>query len=61
MTDSKGRTEYQYDLEIESDQSAFYQDWVWQLQQELIDGNMSFKTYSMYNLIRNYKKIFKGV
>ena len=61
MTDSKGRTEYQYDLEVESDQSAFYQDWVWQLQQELIDGNMSFKTYSMYNLIRNYKKIFKGV
>lgn len=61
MTDSKGRTVYQYDLEIESDQSAFYQDWVWQLQQELIEGNMAFKTYSMYNLIRNYKKIFKGV
>lgn len=61
MTTSKGKAEYFYDLEIESDQSAFYQDWVWQLQQELIDGNMSFKTYSMYNLIRNYKKIFKGV
>lgn len=61
MTDSKGKVEYSYDLEIESDQSAFYQDWVWQLQQELIDGNMCFKTYSMYNLIRNYRKIFKGV
>lgn len=61
MTDSKGKVEYSYDLEIESDQSAFWQDWVWQLQQELINGNMAFKTYSMYNLIRNYKKIFKGV
>lgn len=61
MTDSRGKVEHSYDLEIESDQSAFYQDWVWQLQQEVIDGNMSFKTYSMYNLIRNYKKIYKGV
>ena len=61
MTDSKGKVEYNYDLEIESDQSAFWQDWVWMLQQELINGNMAFKTYSMYNLIRNYKKIYKGV
>lgn len=61
MTDSRGKTEYEYDLEIESDQSAFYQDWVWSLQSEVIDGNMSFKTYSMYNLIRNYRKIYKGV
>lgn len=61
MTDSRGKAEYIYDLEIESDQSAFWQDWVWQLQHELIDGNMAFKTYSMYNLIRNYKKIFKNI
>ena len=61
MTTSKGKAEYFYDLEIESDQSAFYEDWVLALQRELIDGNMAFKTYSMYNLIRNYKKIFKNI
>ena len=61
MTNSRGKAEYFYDLEIESDQSAFYEDWVLALQRELIDGNMAFKTYSMYNLIRNYKKIFKNI
>lgn len=61
MTTSRGRAEYVYDLEIESDQSAFYDDWVLHLQQELINGNMAFRTYSMYNLIRNYRKIFKNI
>ena len=61
MTDSRGKVEYKYDLEIESDQSAFFETWVYHLQQELIDGNMLFKSYSMYNLIRNYRKIFKNI
>ena len=61
MTDSKGKVEYVYDLEIESDQSAFWQDWGWSLQDEIINGNMAFKTYSMYNLIRNYRKIYKNI
>lgn len=58
MTDSKGRSAYTYDLEIESDQSAFWYDWVYSLQKEIIDGNMIFKTYSLYNLIRNYRKLY---
>ena len=61
MCSSKGKTEYKYNLEIESDQSAFWDDWVFSLQQELIDGNMAFQTYSMYNLIRNYRKIYKNI
>lgn len=61
MTDSKGRVGYEYDLEIESDQSAFYDTWVLMLQRELNDGNMYFKTYSLYNLIRNYRKIYKNI
>lgn len=61
LTDSKGRCNYNYDLEIESDQSAFWYDWVYNLQKEIIDGNMIFKTYSLYNLIRNYRKIYNVI
>lgn len=61
MTDSKGRCTYSYDLEIESDQSAFWYDWVYKLQKEIIDGNMIFKSYSLYNLIRNYRKIYNVI
>lgn len=61
MTDSKGKCDYVYDLEIESDQTAFFETWGNFLQREITDGNMFFKTYSMYNLIRNYRKIYKNI
>lgn len=61
MTDSKGRCEYIYDLEIESDQTAFFETWCNLLQREITDGNMFFKSYTMYNLIRNYRKIYKNI
>lgn len=61
MTDSRGRCEYVYDLEIESEQTAFYETWCNMLQREVNDGNMLFKSYTMYNLIRNYRKIYKNI
>ena len=61
MTDSKGRCDYVYDLEIESDQTAFFETWGYLLQREINDGNMFFKSYTMYNLIRNYRKIYKNI
>lgn len=61
MTDSKGRCEYVYDLEVESDQTAFFNTWCNVLQREITEGNMFFKTYTMYNLIRNYRKIYKNI
>lgn len=61
MTDSKGKCEYVYNLEIESEQTAFYETWGNVLQREITDGNMFFKSYTMYNLIKNYRKIYKDI
>ena len=47
-----------YDLQIEREQKRFYYDHALDLQNESIEGNVSFESYGMYELITNYHKIF---
>ena len=61
MCTSPAKCQYIYDMEIESDQSSFYDTWVIYLQNELNDGNMFFSNYSCYNFIRNYRRIYKNI
>ena len=48
-----------YDLKQETEQKRFWSDWVMDLRFYCIEGNMLFKAYSQYNLILNYKDVFK--
>lgn len=47
-----------YNLDQENQQKKFYYDWVIDIMNENIEGNVYFEKYSMYDLIVNYKKIF---
>lgn len=47
-----------YDLNRENDQKRFYEEWYFDLRQEIIHDNMIFEKYSMYDLIINYKQFF---
>lgn len=47
-----------YDLSRENEQKRFWFDQVYDLRNECIEGHMIFESYSMYDLIMNYKKIF---
>lgn len=51
--------EYIYDLNRENGQKAFFNDWVILLREQCINDNVYFKKYTYYDLIVNYKKIFK--
>lgn len=59
ITDSKGNPDRIYDLSRENDQKAMYYDWVITLRDACISDSVRFKTYSMYDLIINFKKIFR--
>lgn len=48
-----------YDLRLENDQKEFYLNELFVLKEATIEGRMSFELYSHYDLIVNYKKIFK--
>ena len=48
-----------YNLKVENEQKAFYVDYCLDLQDENINGNFEFETYTMYDLIANYKNFFK--
>lgn len=48
-----------YDLKQETEQKRFWGDWIIDLRAACIEGNMLFKAYSQYNLILNYKDVFK--
>ena len=61
MCSSPAQCQYEYDMEIESDQSSFYDTWCCMLQQEINDGNMMFESYSGYNFIRNFRRIYKNI
>lgn len=61
MCQNPAKCTYEYDMEIESDQSAFYDIWGADLQQEIIDGNMMFSSYSSYNFVRNFRRIYKNI
>lgn len=61
MCNSPANCAYEYDMEIESDQSSFYETWCITLQHEINDGNMMFSNYSGYNFIRNFRRIYKNI
>lgn len=48
-----------YNLKLENEQKRFYYDYVLDLWNECISGNVKFEKYSMYDLLVNYHKIFK--
>ena len=48
-----------YDLNKENDQKRFYYDWVLDLRNECIENRCKFKSYTMYDLLMNYKSFFK--
>ena len=56
---SKAVTPYHYDLKKENDQKRFWSDFVIDLRAECIEDRMIFETYTDYDLIVNYKQIFK--
>lgn len=58
MTDSQAPNITSYDLNTESGQKAFYYDYVLDLQEYTIENRMFYKTYTMYDMIVNYKKRF---
>lgn len=47
-----------YNLNRENDQKRFFFDYVGRLKEACISERMKFESYSMYDLIINYKKIF---
>lgn len=47
-----------YDLKLENDQKRFYYDYVIDFQEECILNRCVFRSYTMYDLIINYKKFF---
>ena len=47
-----------YNLNRENEQKAFFHDYILDLREACIEDKMHFETYSMYDLITNYKKIF---
>ena len=58
MCRSRGKCGQSYNLNTEMGQRAFYYDYVITLLSACIDGRMRFETYSMYDMIVNYKKRF---
>lgn len=58
MTTSKIKCPDVYNLNLENDQKRFYNDMYFVLRESCIDGRMGFKTYSMYDLLINYKKFY---
>ena len=59
MCQSKQPCKQRYDLDKEMEQRLFFYDWQITLLTACIEGRMLFESYSMYDLIVNYKKRFK--
>lgn len=59
MCSSRADCIFDYDLNKENDQKLFFNEHCIDLRTECIEGNMTFLTYSMYDLIINYKKFYK--
>lgn len=59
MTDSRVKCPMNYDLNLENDQKRFYNEIYFTLFEACVEDRMKFKTYSMYDLLINYKKFFK--
>lgn len=57
-TESKAKVNM-YNLNRENDQKRFFFDYIGRLREACIEDRMKFEKYSMYDLVINYKKIFK--
>ena len=56
---AKGNMPYHYNLARENEQKKFYYDFVRNLREETIADRFTFEDFSQYDLIVNYKNIFK--
>ena len=59
MCKSRGGYVDEFDMDIEADRRRFWLDYGIGLRQEIMDGNMFFSSYSAYNLIFNFTKLYK--
>lgn len=58
MTHSRHNHDKIYNLNRENDQKLFYYEYVIELRDTCIEGHMLFETFTMYDLIVNYRKYF---
>lgn len=59
MTTSRNDKAKVFNLNLENEQKLFYTEYGIDLRNECINGKMIFETYTMYDVIVNYKKFFK--
>lgn len=59
MTRSRHNADETYNLNRENDQKLFYNERCIDLRLASIEGHMIFETYTMYDIIMNYKKFFR--
>lgn len=59
LSTSRHDAKKKYNLERENDQKAFYFDYVIDIREACIDDKARFQKYTFYDLIINYKKIYK--
>lgn len=59
VTYSKARCPKEYNLDKENDQKLFWVEDCQELRVDCMEGRMRFQKYSMYDLIINYREIFK--
>lgn len=48
-----------YDLNLENDQKRFYYDYIIDFRNETIEHRVKYESYTMYDLVVNYKGFFK--
>lgn len=58
MTRSAAKCLLDYDLTTENDQKLFYHDYGIDLRLACMEGRMKFQSYSMYDIIVNFKKFY---
>lgn len=58
MTKSRQKAPEDFNLNLENDQKRFFLSWVIDLRNECINDNVIFDSYTMYDVIINYKKWF---
>lgn len=58
MCKSKHQGEEMYNLNRENDQKLFFNERLYELRLACIEGKMKFETYSMYDIIVNFKHYF---
>lgn len=59
FTKSKYSDIIDYNLNLENDQKKFFRDYVYNFQNKCINGKCLFQNYTMYDIVMNYKLLFK--